>query len=71
MKLLLVNNNNTNNILGTSQKIRKYYSLKLEPLSGGDPCWFKGSTRKKRPVTRDNGNIIIIIITNSMKQSTS
>jgi hypothetical protein len=31
-------------ILGTSHIIRK---------SGGDHCWFKRSTRKKIPVTRD------------------
>jgi hypothetical protein len=34
-------------------------------LSGGDHCWFKRSTGKKRPVTRYNNNknnIIIIII---------
>jgi hypothetical protein len=44
-------------------------------LSGGDHRWFKRSTRKKRPVTRDdvnnnnnnnnNNNIIIIIIINA------
>ena len=44
-------------------------------MSTGDHCWFKRSTRKKRPVTRDknknknnnnnnnnNNNVIIIII---------
>jgi hypothetical protein len=31
-------------------------------LSGGDHCWFKRSTRKKRPVTRHPHGIIIIII---------
>jgi hypothetical protein len=31
-------------------------------LSSGDHCWFKRSTRKKRPVTRDIHIIIIIII---------
>jgi len=31
-------------------------------LSGGDQCWFRKSTREKRPVTRDNNNNIIIII---------
>jgi hypothetical protein len=39
---------------------RKYCSLKPEPPRGGDHCWFKRSTRKKRPVTRDNKIIIII-----------
>jgi hypothetical protein len=28
----------------------------LEALSGGDHRWFKRSTRKKRPVTRDDVN---------------
>jgi hypothetical protein len=37
-------------------------------VSGGDHCWFKRSTGKKRPVARDNNNnnnnnIIILIIT--------
>jgi len=30
-------------------------------VSGGDHCWFKRSTGKKRPVTRDTHIIIIII----------
>jgi len=31
-------------------------------VSGGDRRWFRRSTRKNRPVTRDNKNKIIIII---------
>jgi len=31
-------------------------------VSGGDHRWFKRSTGKKRPVTRDSHIIIIIII---------
>ena len=31
-------------------------------MSGGDHRWFKRSTRKKRPVTRESIIIIIIII---------
>jgi hypothetical protein len=33
-------------------------------MSTGDHCWFKKSTREKRPVTRDDDddNKIIIII---------
>jgi hypothetical protein len=39
-------------------------------LSGGDRRWFKRrSTGEKRPVTRDNNDIIIIIIMNSTYKS--
>jgi len=31
-------------------------------VSGGDHCWFKSSTGKKRPVTRDIYIIVIIVI---------
>ena len=31
-------------------------------MSGGDHCWFKGSTGKKRHVTRDDIITITIII---------
>jgi hypothetical protein len=37
--------------LGTSHIIRRV--LQCEALSGGDRRWFKRSTRKKKPVTRD------------------
>jgi len=36
-------------------------------VSGGDHRWFKRSTGKKRPVTRDDNIIIIIIIINKYK----
>jgi len=59
------NNNNNNNsidwlqktaILGISHIIRKVLQCEAWSLSGGDHRWFKGSTRKKRPVTRDDNN---------------
>ena len=56
------NNNNNNNIIETSHTIRKVLQCEAWSLSGGDHRWFKGSTRKKRPVTRDIHIIIIIII---------
>ena len=40
-------------ILGTSHKIRKVLQCEAWSLSGGNHRWFKRSTRKKRPVTRD------------------
>jgi hypothetical protein len=40
-------------ILGTSHIIRKVLQCETGSLSGGDHHWFKRSTRKKRPVTRD------------------
>jgi len=40
-------------ILGTSHIIRKVLQCEVWSLSGGDHRWFKRSTRKKRPVTRD------------------
>ena len=40
-------------ILGTSHKIRKVLQCEALSLSGGDHRWFKRSTRKKRPVTKD------------------
>jgi hypothetical protein len=44
-------------ILGTSLIIRKVLQCETGRLSGGDHRWFKRSTRKKRPVTReDNTN---------------
>jgi hypothetical protein len=46
-------------ILGTSHIIRKVLQCEACSLNGGDHRWFKRSTRKKRPVTRE---IIIIII---------
>jgi len=52
-------------ILCTSHIIRKVLQCEAWSLSGGDHRWFKKSTRKKRPVTRDihiynnnNNNII-------------
>ena len=38
-------------ILGTSHTIRKVLQCEAWSVSGGDHCWFKRSTRKKRPVT--------------------
>ena len=40
-------------ILRTSHIIRKVLQCAASSLSGGDHRWFKRSTRKKRPVTRD------------------
>jgi len=40
-------------ILGTSHIILKVLQCEAGSLSGGDHCWFKTSTTKKRPVTRD------------------
>ena len=62
------NNNNNNNkidslqktaILGTSHIIRKVLQCEAWSLSGGDHCWFKRSTGKNRPATRD---IIILLL---------
>jgi hypothetical protein len=49
-------------ILGTSHIIRKVVQGEACSLSDGDYRWFKRSTRKKRPVTRDIITIIIIKI---------
>ena len=43
-------------ILGTSHIIRKVLQCEAWILSGGDHCWFKRSSRKKRHVTRDINN---------------
>jgi len=43
-------------ILGTSHIIRKVLHCKTGSPNGGDHHWFKRSTRKKRPVTRDINN---------------
>jgi hypothetical protein len=48
-------------ILGTSHIIREVLQCEALRLSDGDHCWFKRSTRQKRPVTRDIHIIIIII----------
>jgi hypothetical protein len=40
-------------ILGTSHIIRKVLQCETWSVSGGDHRWFKRSTRKKRPVTKD------------------
>ena len=40
-------------MLGTSHTIRKVLQCEAWSLSGWDHRWFKRSTRKKRPVTRD------------------
>jgi len=40
-------------ILGTTHIIRKVLQCEASSLKGGDHIWFKRSTRKKRPVTRD------------------
>jgi pantothenate kinase type III len=34
-------------VLGTSHIIRKILQCATGSVSGGDHCWFKGSTRKK------------------------
>jgi hypothetical protein len=49
-------------LLGTSHIIRKVLQCEVSSLSGGDHRWFKRSTRKKRPVTRDIHIIIIAIV---------
>jgi len=49
-------------IYGTSHIIRKVLQGEALSLSSGDHRWFKRSTRKKRPVTRDIHIIITIII---------
>ena len=54
-------------ILGTSHIIREVLQCEILSLSGGVHHWFKRSTRKKRPVTRDIYIIIIIIIIIIMK----
>ena len=41
-------------ILGISHIIRKVLQCEAWSLSGGDHRWFKRSTGKKRPVTRDD-----------------
>jgi hypothetical protein len=41
-------------VLGTSHIIRKILQSDTRSQSGGDHRWFKGSTRRKRPVTRGN-----------------
>jgi hypothetical protein len=40
-------------VLGTSHIIRKVLQCEAGSLSSGDHRWFKRSTGKKRPVTRD------------------
>jgi hypothetical protein len=47
--------------LGTSHTTRKLLQCETWSLSRGDHRWFKGSTRKNRPVTRDDIQIIIAI----------
>jgi hypothetical protein len=49
-------------IFGTSHVIRKVLQCETRILSGGERGWFRRSTRKNRPVTREDKNIIIIII---------
>ena len=46
----------TTAILGTSHIIRKVLQCEAWSLSGGDHRWFKRSTRKKRPVTKEINN---------------
>jgi hypothetical protein len=45
-------------ILGTShiRVIRKVLRCETQTMSGGDHRWFKRSTEKKRPSTRDDNN---------------
>ena len=40
-------------IIGTSHIIRKVLQCESLSVGGGDHRWFKRSTRKKGPVTRD------------------
>jgi len=52
-------------ILGTSHIIRKVLQCETSrSLSGGDYSWFKRSTRKKRPMTREdnknNSNLLLL-----------
>ena len=49
-------------LLGTSHIIRKVLQCEASSVSGGNHRWFKRSTRKKRPVTKD---IHIIIYNNN------
>ena len=49
-------------ILGTSHIIQKVLQCEALSLSGGNHRWFKRSTTKKRPVTRDIHIILIIIL---------
>jgi hypothetical protein len=49
-------------ILGTPHIIRKVLQCETGILSDGERRWFRRSTRKNRPVTRNDKNIIIIII---------
>ena len=51
-------------IFVTSHIIRQVLQCETRILSGEKRLWFRRSTRKNRPVTRDNknNNIIIIII---------
>jgi len=57
-------------VLGTSHVIREVLQCETSSLNGGDHRWFRRSTRKIRPMTRDDNNkmmmmmimIIIIII---------
>jgi hypothetical protein len=43
-------------ILGTSHVIRKVLQCETRSLSGWGHRWFNRSTRKKKPVTRDNNS---------------
>jgi len=43
-------------ILGTYHTIWKVLQSETGNLSRGDHCWLRMSTRKKRPVTRDDGD---------------
>jgi hypothetical protein len=49
-------------VLGKSHVIRKVLQSETWTLSGGDHRWFKRSTEKKTPVTRDDIDLIWIII---------
>jgi hypothetical protein len=49
-------------VLGTSYIIREVLQCEAWTLSGGDLRWFKRSTMKKRPVTRDNNNHILLLL---------
>jgi hypothetical protein len=55
-------------ILATSHIISKVLKSETWSLSSGDHRWFKRSTRKKRPVTRDKTNNTLIIIKKEAKK---
>ena len=55
-KTLLIDSLQKTATLGTSHIIWKVLQCEAWSLGGGDHLWFKRSTRKKRPVTREDVN---------------